>query len=232
MTLTGLGFLLFVGAGIAGLAAKARREHHDMLRQRAALLDAAASLFAEARIAIGHDGFPVLTGRLLDGRPIGLEVIADTLVPRRLPQLWFKLTIHEPTARCRPSIGVLARPTGAEFYSLVQELPDWIAPPFRAEIPLLMRGRDASGSDVEQTSAVFARLFSDPGLKEAAVTPRGVRLVRQIAQGERGAHMVYRQIRFPVLQVSPDLVRKALEEAELLNTALDSRSVRAVEELV
>lgn len=231
MTLTGLAFLLFLGAGIAGLAAKARREHQDVLRQRAVFLDAAASLFAAPLITVGHDGFPALTGLLADGRRVGIEVIADTLVPRRLPQLWLKVTVYEPAAHPRASIGVLARPTGAEFYSLVHGLPDWIPPSILTELPLLMRGRGATQRDVERMSPIFGRLFSDPGLKEAAVTPRGVRIVRQIAQGERGAHMLYRQLRFPMQEVSPDLVRKALAEAELLNAVLDNRAVHAMEEL-
>lgn len=223
MTFTSLEFLLFVAAGFAGLAVKAWREHRDMLRRRASLLDAAAGLFHEAKLSIRPDGFPALDGHLADGRRVAIDIIADTLVPRRLAQLWLKLTIREPAARSRPTIGALARPTGAEFYSLVHEMPDWMAPPFQSEFPLLMRGQDASTDEIERSGAVFRSLFSDPGLKEAAITPRGIRIVRQIAQGDYGAHVLFRQVRFPVDQVSPDLVRKVLADAALLDAVFDSR---------
>ena len=34
-------------------------------------------------------------------------------------------------------------------------------------------------------------------MKEIAATPRGVRLVRQASEGDRGAHFILRQVRFP-----------------------------------
>jgi hypothetical protein len=227
VTLTSFVFLLFVGAGIAGLWTKATREHRSTLRQRSRLLNPAATLLGNAAIAIGDDSFPVLTGRLSDKRKIRIEVIADTLVCRRLPQLWMKLTISELSERPRPSIGILARPTGAEFYSLVHDLPDRIEPPFQAELPLLMRGHNASPADVERVGKIFRNLLRDPTVKEALVTPRGVRLIRQIAQGEHGAHMVYRQIRFPLAAVSPELLCTSIADAEMISGALDETATQS-----
>ncbi len=53
------------------------------------------------------------------------------------------------------------------------------------------------------------------------ITPRGAGSVRRIAEGDRGAHILYRQMRFPVKQVSPEFVRNALAELRLLNDALE-----------
>lgn len=231
MTLTNLAFLLFVAAGSGGLFAKAWSDYRGMMRRRSGLLDGAAGLLSNPSITIGPDGFPVLSGCVSDGRQVRIEIIADTLVPRRLPQLWLKVTVHEPSPSPRPSLGVLARPTGAEFYSLVPGLPEWVAPPFEAEIPLLMRGRGANARDVERMGAAFRSLFTDVTLKEATITPGGVRIVRQIAQGDRGAHMLYRQIRFPVDAVRPALVRKALQDAELLRSAMAYASERHLPEV-
>lgn len=221
LSLGGMGFALFCILGVAILAALARKELRDDLKQRRALLDQAAGLLGDASVTVGSDGYPRLNGTAEDGSRICLEVVADSLVPRRLPQLWLRLTLLAPETASRPSIGVLARPVGTEFYSRVLDLPDTIVPSFATDFPLLMRGRGATEAAVERTSGLFRSLFSDPTLKEIVITPRGAGTVRQIAEGDRGAHVLYRQMRFPVKQVSPEFVRKALAELRLLNSALE-----------
>jgi hypothetical protein len=84
-----------------------------------------------------------------------------------------------------------------------------------------MRGRGATDAVIQRTSGLFRTLFVDPALKEIVITPRGAGSVRQIAEGDRGAHVLYRQMRFPVKQVSADFVRDALAELRLLNAVLE-----------
>jgi hypothetical protein len=50
-------------------------------------------LLSEPGITIAPDQFPVVTGLIGDGRPVRIELIADTMVTRRLPQLWLKVTL-------------------------------------------------------------------------------------------------------------------------------------------
>ena len=222
--LGGMGFLLFCVAGVAVIAALARKELRNDLQQRRTLLDAAAGLLENPSVTVAGDGYPRLIGTC-DGRKVSLEVVPDSLVPRRLPQLWLKLTLRMPEASPRPSIGVLARPIGTEFYSRVLGLPDTIAPSFAVDFPLLMRGRGATEAAIQRTSGLFRTLFADPELKEIVITPRGAGTVRRIAEGDRGAHVLYRQMRFPVTQVSPEFVRNALAELHLLNEALEPSPV-------
>ncbi|MDK1374049.1 MULTISPECIES: hypothetical protein [unclassified Sinorhizobium] len=213
-------FSLFVVASGSWMGARAIRDHRAAMAERRSLLDGAALLLPLARITHGADQFPILSGILGDGRKIRIELVADTMVCRRLPQLWLKVTLLEAAACHRPKLGALARPTGAEFYSLVHEMPHWFTPP-PTEAALLMRGDDsASPEHVERARAMFGSLFSDPTLKEAAITPRGVRLVRQFAQGERGAHLLLRQARFAVTAIAPDLIRRTIVEAEALSGCL------------
>ena len=107
--------LLFAFLGIAILAAMAVRDHRRALAERAVLLDGLLASFEGSHVEIGADGFPTLTGRLPDRRPITISLLADTLVMRRLPQLWLIVTIKERVERPGPSIGAQARHTGAEF---------------------------------------------------------------------------------------------------------------------
>jgi len=216
-----MGFLLFCILGVAVLAVLARRELRGELARRGTLLDAAAGLLDDARVTVGRDGYPRISGTYGGGDRVSLEVVPDSLVPRRLPQLWLKLTLLAPETAARPSIGVLARPIGTEFYSRVLGLPDMIAPSFATDFPLLMRGRGVTEAAIERTSGLFSALFADPSLKEIVITPRGAGTVRQIAEGDRGAHVLYRQMRFPVSQVSPEFVRNALAELRLLNDVLE-----------
>ena len=218
--ITSLAFMAFVAASTAGLSMMALREHRNALKLRNGMLDSALGLLEDARISIARDQFPVLMGRLPDQRQIKIELLADTLVCRRLPQLWLKITLSERSEVQRPTIGALARPTGAEFYSLVHDLPEWIDPP-QTDTPLLMRGDGrASSSQIEAVAAIFRSLFSDPAVKEAAIRPRGVRIIRQAAQGDRGAHLLLRQTRFPVDEISPELIRRAISEVEALSETL------------
>jgi hypothetical protein len=212
--------LALAALAILVLWAKAIREHRGALDQRKRLLDDAATLFEGCSVITGPDGFPSLEGSLPDGRRVRIELIADTLVFRRLPQLWLKLTLFEKHECRRPRIGALSRPTGAEFYSLVHELPRWIAPP-PSEASILMRGDDAvEARHIERAGAAFVSLLKDPAVKEALITPRGVRLIRQASQGDRGNHLILRQVRFPLERISPDLIREALSELEALSQVL------------
>src|SRR6185436_554394 len=144
------------------------------------------------------------------------------LVMRRLPQLWLVVTLSETAKRARPSFGALARPTGAEFYSRISELPERIEPPPGLDSSILIRGNAAlSGASAARAGEALHRLFADKRVKEVMVTPKGVRIVRQASQGERGAHLLLRQVRFPLEAVQPDLVLTAIEEADAMRDALD-----------
>ncbi|MFE0018777.1 hypothetical protein ACFWXH_28295 [Mesorhizobium sp. NPDC059054] len=220
MMITNLALALFAAAAVAVLAAVAIRDQRKLTGQRRSLLDHAAGILDNSRIRLARDGFPMLDGDLSDGRRLRIELIADTLVCRRLPQLWLKLTLTEHSLQNRPSIGALARPTGAEFYSLVHDLPEWVPPP-QTDTSLLMRSDGtATAAEIERSGSIFSALLRNPAVKEAVVTARGVRLIRQVAEGDRGAHLLLRQVRFPVEAIPLDLLRTAIAEVQLLSEAL------------
>lgn len=213
-------FSVSIAAACVWIGRRAICDHRDMLAKRRRLLDEAARLFPDAQISFAPDHFPILVTHLEDGRQVRIELLADTMVTRRLPQLWLRVTLSEISECSRPAIGALARPTGAEYYSLVHDLPQWMAPP-ETETSLLVRS-DGRGStwQIERAATMFRQLFSDPALKEAVISPRGTRIIRQAAQGERAAHMLLRQIRFAVGAISVDLVQKAISEATALSRVL------------
>jgi hypothetical protein len=218
--LSGALFALFVAAGLGLLYAMARRDHRREADRRACLLDRLAALLPQASTTIRPDGYPALAGRLADGRAVTVELIPDTLVYRRLPELWLIATIEEETPAGGPSVGGLSRPTGAEFYALVPALPQLLEMPEGVETSLLLRcSSDFAGSAAERLGRAVIGVFADPTVKEVVSTPRFTRIVRQAAEGERGAHLVLRQSRFLIDQVPPELVTRAIAEADLLREA-------------
>jgi hypothetical protein len=160
----------FAAAGLAWLWATTLRDHRAALARRTGLLDGVLPHVAQRRIEIAPDGFPRLTGRLPDRREILIELIPDTMVMRRLPQLWLCVTLRERVERPRASIGALARPTGAEFYSRVHDFPERINTPPELECECIMRGDGRLAAP--ELGRVVAALGSVPG--------------RQADQGSRG----------------------------------------------
>jgi len=218
--LTGALFALFVVTGLGLLYAMARRDHLREVGRRAGLLDRIAAFLPQASATIRPDGFPALAGRLADGRAVTVELIPDTLVHRRLPELWLIVTIEEESPLGGPSIGGLSRPTGAEFYALVPALPRLLEMPEGVETSLLLRcSNDFIGPAAERLGRAVIRLFDDREIKEIVSTQHFTRIVRQASEGERSAHLLLRQSRFAIVEVPPELVTRAVAEADLLRAA-------------
>lgn len=218
MTMTSLGLLALAAFAGVALFLKGRRDHQDAMDARARMLDDCTDLFEGSRIMLAPDGFPVLAGRAADGRTIRIDLIADTLVVRRLPQLWLRVSLLDEEPRRSFSIGALTRSTGAEFYAVTSEFPERID--HHLETPLLIRGRSVPDDIRRRSRLVFPDLFDDDRLKEAALTPRGTRIVRQASQGDRASHLVLRQIRFGVIGITPEMLQLAMDDAERLERGI------------
>lgn len=203
-------FLILSLATCSLIAAIAIREHRNVMTRRHRLLDEAASVLKSPRFGLSADHHPVVNGVLEDGTQVTLDVVTDTMVTRRLPQLWLRVTLQDDVRHGRPAIGVLARPTGSEYYSAVHGLNEWMTPP-PTQVPMLMRGSaDAKDDRWQSLRQGLASLLSDPRLKEAVVTPRMIRVVVQAAEGERSAHLLLRQARFGIDTVPQPTIRQAL----------------------
>lgn len=65
-------------------------------------------------------------------------------------------------------------------------------------------------------------LFADPRVKEITLTPKGVRIVRQAAEGQRGEHLLLRQVVFGGVKVERAMLVTTLGDAERLIAARDA----------
>lgn len=188
-------FIFGLIAFAAVIANLALRDHRRALGARRRLFDDCLGVLEGERWTAAGDGFPALEGRAF-GHDVKAALIPDTMVMRRLPQLWLTVTLLEATPRT-PSLSLLARHCGNEFYAVTLDLPRRIEPPPGLPLDVLARG-DGPRADAlcHALAPVLAKLLADPRVKEITLTPKGVRIVRQVAEGQRGEHLLLRQAVF------------------------------------
>lgn len=188
--------------------------------ERAGLLRACEYLLAEPVHGRDPTGFGTLAGRFLD-MPVEVRVIPEALAFRRLPQLWLSVSVHRPTG-VRGTIDVLRRAVGVEFYAPADELPRRYDVPKGWPGETLVRGSPSAESLLVRASGAIATILTEPRVKEVLLTPRGIRIVSQLCQGERGAYLLLRENRFPMTQISPEQLRPLLARATDLVWSLTS----------
>lgn len=178
-------------------------------RLRRAMWDHCLALLADARVVQQDIDFPALHGRYKGYRVI-LEAIADDIGYRKLPQLWLRATIFADL----PVPGVmdyLVRPENIEFYSGIWSLPASLPIPPDWPQHALLRTSDSDAMFNPALLTPHMSLFEQPQAKELLVSPAGVRVVYQLAQGERAYYAVFRSLRFANLPVRPEPVSALLE---------------------
>jgi hypothetical protein len=211
---------IFAGAGLTATALVAMREHAKVLASRRTLLYRCSALLTQPEITHGNDGFPGLDG-YHRGRFIRAELVPDTMTIRRLPQLWLKLTRIEVRSGF-PEFSVLIRPSGNEFYSLTSTHSVTLRPPGGLAPEMIAKGDCAASQEMlDAASSTLRRLFADPRMKEVAVTGKGLRLIWQADEGERGAHLILRQCRFEDAAVSAEVFAARLADLDELSGAID-----------
>jgi hypothetical protein len=199
-------------------SARERRRRGNWFAEALPLLDS-------YRVTQQGQGWPVLTGRY-HGVEVRLEPVLDDMAWRKLPSLWLKATVLAPNPS-RGTLGLLVRARGGEFYSPTAEMTH------RLPLPKAFPSDSMLCSDCAQTAPVQAvesqiDAFDDPRMKELVVTPKGVRLVYQAAQGERADYLVLRQARFAQGTGDAALIKSLLGRAIAITAAVDAPAQQQV----
>lgn len=209
--------ILFAAIALAAILRAGRREAAS---RRSALADCDGLLDGAVR-RIAPSGYGELRGRL-GGLSARLVPIAEALAFRRLPQLWIAADVAGAAPEGR-AVEIVRRPTGTEFFTGAGGLPSAYAPPPDWPQDTSVRGSRDAGPLLAELGALLA----DPKLKSVAVTSRGVRVVRQAAQGERGAYLLFRDTRFATRRVAASEAEQALELAAAVVLRLAGRDLHA-----
>ena len=128
-----------------------------------------------------------------------------------------------------PEFSVLGRPSGMEFYSLTNEHSRVLEPPPALAPETIVRGDcPASQQMLDAVAPALRRMFAGPRMKEVAVTGRGLRLIWQTVEGQRGEHLLFRQCRIENAGVSAEILATRLADLDDLSVAInEAREARA-----
>ncbi|MDR4308228.1 hypothetical protein IHQ68_16540 [Chelatococcus sambhunathii] len=207
---TAAGFLALAAALLAAAVAILRANARDRAVRRAILADCSDVLEA-AETSVARSGYGVLRG-VHRGRRAALTPIADALAFRKLPQLWLAATLLEQNDG-RPSIEIIRRPGDADAFTGGAGLPLSVRPPAEWPQDTSVRVSPGALALLGSLGPVLAEALADDRLKAITVSPRGVRIVRQAAQGLRGSYVLFRETRFDEARVDPSTARAALDLA-------------------
>lgn len=209
------GFLIGLTAFIALVAILAARDHRRTIASRRQLLDSCRGVLDDELWTAGEDGFPTLEGRAY-GRTVVAKLIPDTMVVRRLPQLWLSVTMKHRVPHA-PSLSIIARFTGNEFYASALDLPQRIDSPIGFPLDVMIRGDGARATRLcHDLAPALAKVLADERVKEIILAPNGVRIVRQAAEGRRGEHLLLRQAVFEESEIQrSDFVQALADVADL-----------------
>ena len=216
-------FIVLLLAFVLAVGAIAVRDHRRLRATRITLLDDAASALEHPLISHGGDGFPKMRGRHL-GFEVHVDLIPDTMVVRRLPQLWLSVTLLVPNPAL-PLLGALVRYSGNEFYALTPEFAHRLEPPagFPCEV-LIRASKPEAQSLLNELRQPLAKLLSDMHVKEVAITNKGLRIVRQAAEGRRGEHLLLRQATFDLSIIPAAELKSVLASLSTLQLAIAQRT--------
>ena len=218
--------VLLLAAAVAILLLLGRREARVAAAARHSILDPSLNVLDAPKVEIDACGFPKMEGKFR-GRSFRVALIPDTLTFRRLPQLWLDVTLKR-SLPIDGSVAILVRQSGADYFSLTDHLNERLTPPENFPDVCLIKGEGPGAHHILGRIAPYvASLLRDPQFKEIAVTPRGIRIMRQLAEGKRGDHLILRQIVFEGARLDSegleDVIAAVLEiENLLLNVKLVS----------
>lgn len=207
--ITILGFAVAIGLAIRFAmkfmtAARKRRQAPDDFFARVKPLIEDARYEGE-----GIGGYPQLVGKY-HGLGVRLHPVVDTLAVRKLPSLWLLASIAEPLP-LRATYDLMMRPAGATTFSNFDLLPVTLDHPPDAPPDAVIRTDDPEHVLPHHVVAAHLDLFRERQAKELLITPKGCRLVWQLAEADRARYGVFRQAEFGEIVLDPDLVRDLLD---------------------
>jgi hypothetical protein len=214
--------LLLAAGSVAALTFVGMRGARTARAARRAMLDDCAGALDRSQLSHGADSFPNLAG-FYRGREVRVDLLCDTMTIRRLPQLWMRATLLAANPG-RPGFAILVRPSGmgSEFYSLTSSFEHPLAAPPGFPTEVLIRGDDGAEALLVELADTLRAILADPHVKEVAVTPRGVRILRQAGEGKRGDHLLLRQSVFENAGVPRQDLAAVLEQLEAIRSVTDA----------
>ena len=225
-------------AGLSGLAIIALALVRDYRRRLAARQQAERDLFApllrlsaDARmVAVETAGSQCLRATV-DGQTVEVRTVTDTLALRKLPSLWLMVTLPGRTG-AEAALDLMMRPAAQTSFSNFDHLPDTLPRPAGFPEEAVLKSDDERRAPSPDLFRPFLRPFFQGYGKELLLTPKGVRFVMQLAEGDRARYGVFRQADFSPPPLSPELIRPIIVDLAALKDSLAGASAAATEERI
>ena len=193
------------------VAAPARKASH------AAYFCQSAPVLTDIRKQLQPTGFPRVAGRY-HGLSVDLQALPDTLTFRKLPALWVMVTLTEP----QPLTGethIMARASGLETFSTYAQMPVEVTLPISFPPDCTLRCTDADALPAPEVMAKLASLFTNPTVKEAVLSPKGLRLVVLAEEADRTPYLIFRDAELGRTPLPADRLKLLLNALTDLHTA-------------
>lgn len=188
-----------------------RRDKNRLERERAQLFEDLRGLLAEAELTRAPGEYPKLHGRYR-GHEVSIDALVDHMAVRKLPSLWLRATVLTAIPY-RGACDILARAHNVEFFSPSGDLDHVLKLPAGWPDHLTVKSDDPDAMPPEAILSRHIHVFDEPRIKELLVTPRGVRVVRQAAEGARAEYMVLRQALFGPVRIPREQLIAMLDAA-------------------
>lgn len=185
-------------AGLGLLTVLYRRDRQRVRRQRAEFFADCISALESPDLTTDVFGYPRLTGKF-EGMPVRADVIVDGMALRKLPSLWVRITLETSVATAG-ILDTMMRPSGAEFFSPFSKLPERLETPTDWPERAVVRTDDPDGVPPPEAITPHIEILEEPKAKELLIAPKGIRIVWQADEAQRGDYLLLRQARFEVIR--------------------------------
>jgi hypothetical protein len=204
-----LGFV--VAAALAFMLARQyRRESAKRGDQGRVLFEPVLSLFEEPLVQrAATAGVWTLTGRYRDHQ-FQLKTVADTLATRKLPSLWLMITLPEPLP-IAATTNMMMRAAGVTSFSNFDFLPHTLE--LLAGFPeqATLRSDVSSSEEILQLMTHHLDIFHSRRGKEFLISPKGLRIVVQLAESDRARYGVFREANFGDASIDVDVATQVMD---------------------
>jgi hypothetical protein len=206
---------IIIGAIVAcSLAALLLRQYKRESAKRAdqgrVLFEPIVSLFDAPDLQRGTTaGIWTLTGHYRD-HPFQLKTVADTLATRKLPSLWLMVTLPKPQP-LSTTTDMMMRAAGISSFSNFDFLPHTLPLPQGFPEQATVRSDVATPSEALSLMSRHLDIFYRGRGKEFLISPKGLRIVVQLAEGDRARYGVFREANFAGTTIDADLAKQLMD---------------------
>jgi hypothetical protein len=167
-------------------------------------------LFDAADVQRGQTaGVWTLTGRYRE-HFFQLKTVADTLATRKLPSLWLMVTLPE-SQPVFATTDMMMRAAGVTSFSNFDFLPHTLTLPAGFPGQATVRSDVCTSGDILPLMARHLGLFHKARGKEFLVSPKGLRIVVQLAEGDRARYGVFREANFEGTNIDIDVATEIMD---------------------